>query len=173
MRGVRVIVFAVALAFVSGCGGWHLRGAAASADGHRYAYFLRASGANEVFIALRQEIVNRGAILTNTASKAQVIVDIERERFDRRILSIDPNTGKVREIELGLSIMFSARTADGKLLIPREEATFEQDYVFDEGSVLGTTEVDVIVRRDLAQLAATSIALRLQATRLPETSAGG
>ena len=94
MRGVRFIVFAVALAFVSGCGGWHLRGAAASADGHRYAYFLRASGANEVFIALRQEIRNRGAILANTASKAQVVVDIERERFDRRILSIDPNTGK-------------------------------------------------------------------------------
>ncbi|MCB1747694.1 MAG: hypothetical protein KDK06_10995 [Gammaproteobacteria bacterium] len=168
-----MLLLATALALVNGCGGWHLRGVGSGADDHRYTYFLRASGANEVFIALRQEIVNRGSYLTTKLASAQIVVDIERERFDRRILSIDPNTGKVREIELGLSIMFSARSGDGKLLIPREEATFEQDYVFDEGSVLGTTEVDVIVRRDLAQLAATSIALRLQATRLPETSAGG
>ncbi|MGE0486747.1 MAG: LPS assembly lipoprotein LptE [Gammaproteobacteria bacterium] len=172
MRGVRVIVFAVVLSILGGCGGWHLRGVQNYGSATRHEFFVRSAGAYNVFVALQQEITNRGGALVSSPGTAQIIVDVERERFDRRILSVDPDTGKVREIELGLAVTFTARTSDGRLLIPREEATFEQDYVFDEGSVLGTVAVDEIVQRELAQLAATSIALRLQALRLPENSAG-
>jgi outer membrane lipopolysaccharide assembly protein LptE/RlpB len=173
MRGARMVILAAVLSMVCGCGGWHLRGAQNYNSATRYNYFVRSSGAYNVLVAVQQEITNRGGALVANPGTAQIIVDLERERFDRRILSLDPDTGKVREIELGLAVTFTARTSDGKLLIPREEATFEQDYVFDEGSVLGTVAVDEIVQRELAQLAATSIALRLQALRLSETPAGG
>ena len=73
----------------------------------------------------------------------------------------------MREIELGLLAHFTVRAGDGKLLVPREPLTFQLDYVFDEGSLLGTVEQDTTVQRDLAETAATSLIFRLESIELP------
>ena len=58
-------------------------------------------------------------------------------------------------------------SGDGKLLVPVELVNWQLDYVFDEGSLLGTVEQDQTVRRDLAETAATTLMMRLQAVHLP------
>ncbi|MEX2481098.1 MAG: LPS assembly lipoprotein LptE [Gammaproteobacteria bacterium] len=162
-----VCTLLVPMLMLTACGGWHLRGT--SVDGgltHRV--YIRDANSNYVGDAVRREIVNRGGQVTRSRAQAEIVVDIEGERYERRILSVDQDTGKVREIELGLGAVFAVRTVDGRLLVPREEITWELDYVFDEGSVLGSNEQDNIIRRDLAEVAATAIVLRLQATEVPE-----
>jgi LPS-assembly lipoprotein len=154
-------------ALLSGCGGWHLRGT--NIDGglaHRV--YIRDVSSEFVGVAIRQEIINRGGRVTSRREQADLVVDIEGERFERRILSVDQDTGKVREIELALGAVFAVRTTDGRLLVPREEIAWELDYVFDEGSVLGSNEQDILIRRDLAAIAATAIVLRVQAVNVPE-----
>ena len=158
---------AVVLALLAGCGGWHLRGTGPGGSLDHVVY-VSAGGANDVGRALRTQIVNRGGRLTNTRQSADLVVDINGERFERQTLSVDPDTGKVREVQLQLTTSFAVRTRSGTLVVPREDISWQLDYVFDEGAVLGTVEQDQVIRRDLAEIAATAIALRLQVLELPD-----
>lgn len=150
-----------------GACGWQLRGSGAgSAVG--YKVYVKDVGAGSVGRAVRTALINRGADLVSQRSKADVVIEVIGQRYNRRILSVDPVTGKVREIELGLTTDFVVRGADGKLLIPRETLKWELDYIFDEGSVLGTTAQDTLVQNDLADIAATSMVLRMQSVKVDD-----
>lgn len=165
MRVLTNIVAAIAFsALLTGCGGWHLRG---SGEGSAVGYkvFVKDVNARIVGAALRRELVNRGAELVANRSSADVVMEIIGQRYNRRILSVDPSSGKVREIELGLMTDFQVRGGEGNLLIPRESVNWQLDYIFDENSLLGTTESDSIVQRDLADVAATAMVLRMQSAR--------
>lgn len=156
---------------LNGCGGWYLRGSNPASTHKFRKVYLKADDAERVKEAVMHEIYNRGLKLVRSRSDADLIIEIEDERYERRILSVDPGTGKVREIELGLLAHFTVRSGDGKLLVPREPLTFQLDYVFDEGSLLGTVEQDNTVQQDLAETAATSLIFRLESIELPPRSA--
>ena len=165
---VLMVVLAVALA---GCGGWYLRGSNPGSTHNFRKVFLKDNDADQLALAVRRELVNRGLRVVRKRALADLVIEIEDERFERRILSVDPGTGKVREIELGLLAHFTVRSGDGKLLVPREPLTFQLDYVFDEGSLLGTVEQDNTVQQDLAETAATSLIFRLESIELPPDAA--
>lgn len=157
---------------VTACGGWHLRGSGEdSAVGIKV--FVKSAAAPTVGPALITELRNRGATLVGSRSEADAVIAVVGENYGRRILSVDPATGKVREIELGLTTDFSIRGKDGQLLIPRETVAWQLDYVFDEGSVLGTTAQDVIIQLDLAAIAATAMVLRLQSAKVSASELKG
>jgi outer membrane lipopolysaccharide assembly protein LptE/RlpB len=105
--------------------------------------------------------------MTKDKSTADVVVDLQNEEFDRRVLSVDPDTGKVREVEIGLQVRFSVRTGGGELIHPSETLNWEQDFVFDENSVLGTVEQETRLRVNLAQDAARTIMVKLETLKLP------
>jgi len=149
---------------LSACGGWHLRGRGPGKI-HFKTAFIKSANARKVSDALRQELYLRGVQVTTIRKNADVILELSGERFDRRVLSVDSKTGKVREIELGLQTYFAVRERNGKLLIPNSELSWQLDYVFDEDSLLATNEQANVVRRDLAETAATTLVLRLQAVR--------
>ena len=164
LRYIYLIVLAGTL--LGGCGGWHLRGKGPNQPNYS-TVFVNAAGSYQIGEAVKRELYNRGISVVPTRETADVVVELEGERFDRRILSVDPDTGKVREIELGLEAYFSVRTNDGSLLIPREPLNWQLDYVFDEVSLLGTVAQDQTIQADLVKIAATTLVLRLQTIRLP------
>jgi LPS-assembly lipoprotein len=151
---------------LAGCGGWYLRGKG-PVKARFDTVYIKAPAAFDIAQAVRRELYNRGLRVVNQRKDADIVVEIEGESYDRRVLSVDPDTGKVREIELALEAYFSVRTGDGRLLVPREPLNWQLDYVFDEASVLGTVEQDVTVQRDLAEIAATTLVLRLQTLEVP------
>ncbi len=154
-------------AVLCGCSGWYLRGSNPASTHNFRKVFLKDNDAAQVALAVRRELYNRGLRVVGKRNVADLVIEIEDERFERRILSVDPGTGKVREIELGLLAHFTVRSGDGRLLVPREPLTFQLDYVFDEGSLLGTVEQDNTVQQDLAETAATSLIFRLESIELP------
>ncbi|MGR8921252.1 MAG: LPS-assembly lipoprotein LptE [Gammaproteobacteria bacterium] len=165
IRPLRALLLGALVLELAGCGGWKLRGTGDdSAVG--YKVFLKTSGARTVGPAVRREVINRGARIVTDRADADLVLEVMGQRFDRRILSVDPDTGKVREIELSLESAFSIRRGDGTLVVPRETLSWQVDYIFDENSVLGTTAQDRIVQRDLADVAATAMVLRLSAIDL-------
>lgn len=151
-------------ALLAACSGWQLRGAGALPFRSVY---ISGGTAPIVARAVRTEFATRGIAVTTKRANADVVLDLDGEAYDRRVLSVDPDTGKVREIELGLEVNFAVRSGEGKLIVPRESLTWQYEYIFDEGSLLGTVEQDQTVRRDLAETAATTLVLRLQTIKLP------
>ena len=169
-RLLPLLVLCLALA---GCGGWYLRGADPRSTHNFRIVYLKGDDAAQVLLAVRKELFNRGLKVTRKRGEADLVIELEDEHFERRILSVDPGTGKVREIELGLLAHFTVRAGDGRLLVPREPLQFQLDYVFDEGSLLGTVEQDNTVQQDLAESAATSLVFRLESIEVPPPAKKG
>lgn len=166
----RLMLGAAIAPSLSACGGWYLRGTRKTAlTGLKF--YVRPLADGQLESLLAAELRYAGIQITRKREAADVIVELRNEEFDRRVLSVDPATGKVREIELGLQVQLEVRAANGSLLIAPERFSFYDDFVFDESSVLGTQEVESITRVQLERKAARSLALRMEAIdpqRLPK-----
>ena len=88
-------------AMLLACGGWQLRGVGKDTIEGEIIY-LRVGSAPKIQRELARELRNRGGVIVDTASDSELLVTVNGERFERRLLSVDPDTGKVREIELTL-----------------------------------------------------------------------
>lgn len=143
------------------CGGWYLRGTRKTAlSGKRFYVKPLATSALESY--LKTELFNVGLTVTGKPEQADAIIELSQESVDRRVLSVDPATGKVRELELGLEVQLEVRAAGGRLVIAPERFSWYQDFVYDEGSVLGTQEVEATSRVQLEREVARSLALRME-----------
>jgi LPS-assembly lipoprotein len=151
-------------ASLASCGGWHLRGSQFAELGVS-AIELRTSGAPTVDAELRRALSDSGVSVTNQAGKADAILVVSDEAFDRRVLSVDAATGKVREVEIGLRVAFQLLRPDGLEVTPLDTVQWERDFVFDELALLGTVEQETLLRQSLAEDAAYSLLLRLDALR--------
>ena len=157
---MRLLFVGLVLLGLSACGGWSIRGT----EGSRLpveAVNLSAAGAPELGNAIRRRLIEFDIDLVKAAD-AEATIELRNEEFDRRVLSVDPETGKVREVELRLTAMLTVRPSDGTVAIGPERIQYERDYVFDEVSLLGTVEQESQLRRGLADDAALTILLRLE-----------
>jgi len=143
------------------CGGWYLRGTRKTAlSGKRF--YVKPMPDSRLETYLYIELVNAGLAYTLRREQADAVVELSRESIDRRVLSVDPGTGKVREVELGLEVQLEVRAANGRLIIAPERFSWFQDFVYDEGSVLGTQERESTSRGQIEREVARSLALRLE-----------
>ena len=101
------------------------------------------------------------AILVTLLVLLIYLITILNERFKRKVISVDPVNGYVRELELSLNCEITVRDKDGKLVIPRQTLRFSRDYYFDELSAEFTADNRQVLENDLANDAADSIVLRL------------
>ena len=160
-----IAVWVVVLTCLYGCSDWYLRGTRTSSVSIETAH-ISAATAPKLRQQVDKELRLRGVKLASKKD-AQATIELTNENFDRRVLSVDPDTGKVREVELGLEVGYSVRAKDGKLLSAPETLTWVQDFVFDETSLLGTTERESIIQRELSEDAAQTILLRLETIEIP------
>ncbi|MCP5145036.1 MAG: hypothetical protein H6978_09455 [Gammaproteobacteria bacterium] len=161
MRKLLLVLVSVAL---SACGGWHLRGTQLAELGIR-SVELRTSGAPILGNQLRQALLYSGVTVNGRNATPDVSMIVSNEQFDRRVLSVDAETGKVREVEVGLRVDFQLLDAQGLPLTERRQLEFERDFVFDELRLLGTVEQENLIRQALAEDAANSLLIRLDAVR--------
>lgn len=143
------------------CGGWYPRGTRKTAlSGKRFYVKPLDSSALESFLYI--ELRNAGLAVTTRRELADAVIELGQESVERRVLSVDPATGKVREVELGLEVRLQVQAADGRTVIAPERFSWYEDFVYDEGSVLGTQEVESASRTQLEREVARSLALRLE-----------
>lgn len=146
---------------LSGCGGWYLRGTQQSeADVRRV--FVVTDGTSYLYSWFVTHLSQSGISVVSRREDAEAVIEMRRERYDRRVLSVDDQTGKVREMELALQVDFSVRRPTGELLSAPETVNWSQDFVFDEVSLLGTEEVETTIRYELARDAARALVFRLE-----------
>jgi len=159
---LRLGLLALSAVLLSACGGWYLRGTQVSQIAVRKV-FVRADSSSYLLTWFQTHLAYSGVTLARSPGEAEAVVDLRGERYDRRVLSVDDQTGKVREMELGLEVEFSVRSPTGELIAAPERVQWTQDFVFDEASLLGTEEVETTIRYELAKDAARALMFRLEA----------
>lgn len=168
MKSWYSIFMCLTVTTLTSCSGWQLRGVV---DGEAVSYtaYVSFSRADRVGRAMPAALRSRGFELVASKQEADFSVNILNEQFRRRVVSIDPASGYVRELELNLNCEIVVRDKNGLLVVPRQTLKLNRDYYFDELSAEFTTNQRETLERDLASEAATSIVLRLDPGK-PEKS---
>ena len=156
----RLIMILFTLTALIGCSDWHLRGTRSDLVNVK-TVAIRGTAAPVLARALASEL-RLSNVQVVKRSEAEAVLELGREQFDRRVVSVDPDTGKVRELELSLEVGFAVRDNEGNLLAPYQDLNWQRDFVFDETALLGTNEQQSVIQRELAEDAAKTIVLRLE-----------
>jgi outer membrane lipopolysaccharide assembly protein LptE/RlpB len=147
---------------LAGCSGWYLRGTRKNVLGDVKRIFVSTPTRNLLYSYFITEMSYINVSIVSDRSQADVIVELAEERYERRELSVDPDTGKVREVEVTLSTRIAVRGKDGSLVSAPETFRWTEDFVFDEGSLLGTVEVEQNLRVEMAKAAGRALVLKLE-----------
>ena len=143
---------------IGGCG-FQLRGSQAISAGTDQLYI---DGPTNLRRELEIFLDGSDTRLLRTSKGANVILNLSNERYDRRVLTVDPDTGKEREFEIAYSIDVDARTAEGKSLVQRHTLTVLRDFVLDRDALLGTSREEAVLLDEMLQDAAQQILLQLR-----------
>ena len=92
-----------------------------------------------------------GVVVTSDAKSAEILVNILNSDFRRRVVSLDPQTGKVRELEIQLFSEVVIRSRTHGLLMPRQVMRLQRDYFFDELAAEFTTNRGEVIESDLSK----------------------
>ena len=151
------IVLGLALMSVAGCG-FQPRGESIAAGNLGNVY---VEGGGLLGEELRLFLSDSGVAGSETAAAADVVVRLAGERFDRRVLSVDSQTGKAREYVIIYNVTYSALARSGRTLVDNQRLTLERDYVFDRDAVIGKSREEAELYEEMRRDAALQILGRL------------
>lgn len=157
---IAITAFALAcLVGLNGCG-FQLRGTEKLPEGFSDVYIKTRSTAlrNAMIATLSSSGVSR----VEAANDAQVVILVDREDLEQRLLSVDPNTGKAREFEVSFAAYFTVRQG-GETLLPRQQVRIVRDYVFDGDAVIGKSRERGVLQAEMRRDAVHQIFNRIRA----------
>ena len=152
----------VLLLGLSACG-FHLRGTQQKAAVKVSNVYVSSAGAREVVAEVKEQLDNAGAAAVKGLETADYVLTLERQLFDRRVLSVSSVTGKVEEYQLALELYMSVSNGKGEELLAPERIRLTRDYTIDEEAVLAQGSEEDILREDMVIDAASRIIYRLNA----------
>ncbi|MFO1435850.1 MAG: LPS assembly lipoprotein LptE [Gammaproteobacteria bacterium] len=160
------LLIAVMIAFgLSGCG-YHLRG---STGGNwnlgRFSIQSPTATASEV-----TRLLQLNGVELVSPEKADAILTFTKDNQERQVLSVDPDTGKVREFELTVDVGIQVKSSDGKILLEDDSIALQRDFTFDETAALGKYEEEGALYQEIRKDLAAAIVRRLQAMHLTEAA---
>ena len=158
--GFRHLVLTLAIAATGGCG-YQLRGGVSLPPGLDA---VRIAGPIDIRNALTQLLDSGGVHVQPVGGSAEALLQVSDERFNRRVLSVDPNTGKERGFELACQVTFEVIGAQGEELVPKQTVSLIREYVFDTDAVLGTSREQGVLRAEMRRDAAAQIVRRIAAS---------
>ena len=156
---LRCIVLGLSV-LVAGCG-FQLRGAVSLPPG---VDAIRVAGPPEIGAVLAQMLESRGAEVPATSRPTAAVVHLDDERFSRRVLSVDPDTGKAIEFELAYRVTFRVTGPGGEELVPGQSVSLLRDYVFDPATLLGKNREQETLHAEMRRDAAAQVVRRIAAS---------
>jgi LPS-assembly lipoprotein len=162
MRMTRSVVL-LALLGVSACG-FHLRGTV-PADLQFSRVYVRGHSARRVAAELTRQLGYNRVVVAPDAASADVVVELRNERFDERVLSVDPRTGKAREYQIAYRVDLAMRHTDRRPLIKAQTVDLLRDFTFDETAALGKFDEQQVLREEMIEDAAETVLRRLESVR--------
>ena len=161
LPGRRLLLTGLLAAALGGCG-FHLRGP------QRLDFaslFIGAGPHSDLGAALRRQIATTGTtVVVEEAAEAEARLLVLTNAHEREIRSLS-GSGKVREYLLVQRIRFQLVDRKGEALIPTTEITARREYTFDDKQVLGKTQEEALLYRDMQSDLTQQLMRRLAAFR--------
>nr|VFK36772.1 MAG: LPS-assembly lipoprotein [Candidatus Kentron sp. SD]VFK40372.1 MAG: LPS-assembly lipoprotein [Candidatus Kentron sp. SD] len=160
-------IFIIVVSLLTGCD-FRLRGSFSlpSAISSLYIQVPANFGSRLLADKLVTLLESNGVIVASNKKAANATLVLESESFDKRTLSVDSVSGKEREHELAYTVAYRVLATDGTELLPRQTVNLARDYLFDESAVLGTSQEESVLYREMRQDAALQIIQGLAAWSL-------
>ena len=157
-RPLAALATLAACAALAGCG-FQLRGQTNLPDDIQTVYV----DGPVVFVDELETFINGGgAEVIGVREEADAIVTLGQERFLRRVLSVDPDTGKDREFELVYLVDFTVSRPDGTVAVGPENIRLVRDFVFDADAVLGASREESVLQLEMRRDAAEELVRRIE-----------
>ena len=153
----RNLVLALVVMTIGGCG-YQLRGSVSLPPGLDA---VRVAGPLEISNALTRLLDGGGIHVRSARGSTGALLQLGDERFNRRVLSVDPDTGKESEFELAYSVTFRVTGGDGEELMPEQMVSLLRDYVADADAVLGKGREEGVLHAEMRRDAAGQIVRRV------------
>lgn len=154
---MRIAALLLVAGLLAGCG-FQLRGADVLPPGQ--GLYVEAPG------DLRAEVEvfldGSDTRLVGRREEAAVVLSMSNPRYDRRVLSVDPSTGKEREFELSYTLDVSASTREGTALLAPQPMTLLRDYVFDRDALIGASREEGVLRTEMMRDAVQRVLFQLR-----------
>ena len=116
---------------------------------------------SELVNIINSSLVSSDIKLSTSKSKDIYKEVILSENFNRRQLSINIS-GRVNEYELIYEVNFQLQAPNKKVII--DKITLYRDYSFDENNVMGNTDREDDIKKDMMSTASTLIFHKLKAS---------
>ena len=159
-------IFALCLSLAA-CG-YHLRGSTAALSFAVQSIQVVSVGAGQVAHVVKQRLEQSAVKVVDNPEQAQAILTLSGERYDNRVLSVDPSDGKVLEYEIDYQVGVAITRPDGTAIRESQPISLSRDLTFDPDAVLGKADEQQTVRADMLQDAAQSVLFRLQSVDATE-----
>lgn len=153
-----VVLFVIIL--TQGCG-YHLRGQSPQVKARSgYAIHISAA-ASRLADAVRAQLAGSDVTVEDGREGTDYTLTLHGEEFERQVLSVSPETGKVEEYQVVFTGRISISKAGGEDLVTNQVIRASGDYAFDEDAALGKFAEEETIREELINQAAAQIIRRL------------
>jgi len=151
----------VLLLTLSACG-FHLRGDV-NLDARLGKIYIQGADRYDPLVReLTQSLAATGAVVVEESKDATAVLQILKNSGSRRVLSVS-SAGKVREYELYQTLEFKVGDTAGVELMAPQRLELTRAYLFDKEDVLGKSNEEEMLRRDLRRDLVRLVMLRLEA----------
>jgi len=121
------------------------------------------SASTDLQNAMKQLLQGSGATLVAKPSAATLVIQLQQEDMQRRVLSLD-STGRANEFELTYRLRYRLLDAKGKPLVEKPlVAELHRSYFNNQIDILAKNNEERVIRQELYRQAAERILAQAQA----------
>ncbi len=156
---IRLLAFFLGILLLTSCG-WHLRGMRPMPEG--ISKVSVQAPTQDLEDAWARQLSENGVTVKADSKEADATLVVENETFNRRVLSVDQDTGKTREFELAYTATVSMKRTDGSILLEPQTVRLLRNFVFDEFAVIGAKNEQDALHREMRAAALQQLLFRIQ-----------
>lgn len=158
----RLLVIFLAIGLLNGCG-FHLRGS----SGFDFSFVhIKSESADKIAQGVGFRMMDEGVQIVPTANAAQLVLLLQNEATDKRILTVSSYSGQQAEFELNYRVEMEIQKPNGTVLLEKQKISLLRDYLFDERAVLAMGIEEEMLREEMYRDIVAQIIRRLQILKL-------
>lgn len=150
-------IFLLTLILLTSACGYQLRGSIDLPEGLKSIYLQGASA--QLRKTIQKTLKSSGGQLVENIEQAGLVVQIIKEKMDRRVLSLS-STGRASEYEIIYTLDYNLLDTEGKTLSKMQKIEINKNYFNNQEQVLGKDNEERVIKEEMYRRAVQTIVNR-------------